>query len=84
MSHYVALFSLEVDVVYLLLDARDDSILKFEYYKVKPRLVELESKIGGVLKLLLENCELVDRESLKDDGLGAIRTPDLRRVKATS
>ena len=31
----------------------------------KPRLVELESKIGGVLKLLLENCELVDRESFK-------------------
>ena len=83
MSHYVPLHPLEVDVIYPLLDERDENRHKFERYKVKPLLIELESKIG-ILELHFKNCELVNGESLKDNGLGAIRTPDLRRVKATS
>jgi|GEM_PF-1950427 hypothetical protein len=55
------------------------------------RLEALESRIAELKALLLENenqkasqSPLFRQSTLKTDGLEAIRTPDLRRVKAMS
>jgi hypothetical protein len=58
---------------------------------IKAYLLELESRIAELKALLLENenqkasqSPLFRQSTLKTDGLEAIRTPDLRRVKAMS
>ena len=51
---------------------------------VESRLSAIESKIEELNKLILKNFDDNTTERMKNSGLGAIRTPDLRRVKATS
>jgi hypothetical protein len=51
---------------------------------VKAGLFELESQIAELKELLLTNARYFVKAPQKTDGPGAIRTPDLRRVKATS
>jgi hypothetical protein len=49
---------------------------------IESRFSALESKINKLIELNFENNEPSDNKSLKEGGLGAIRTPDLRHVKA--
>ena len=58
---------------------------------LETRLCELESQIAELKSLLLKNenkkapqSPLIRQRTPKTDGLEAIRTPDLRRVKAMS
>jgi hypothetical protein len=51
---------------------------------IEQRLVELESKISELKLLLLLNEVVSLHENQKSNGLGRIRTGDLRHVKATS
>jgi hypothetical protein len=59
-----------------------------EFIKSKPEidlkshLIIVESKIDEILKLLFSNQNLIEVKSQKNNGLEAIRTPDLRHVKA--
>ena len=61
-----------------------------EFIKSKPEidlkshLIIVESKIDEILKLLFSNQNQIEDELSKNDGLGRIRTGDLRRVKAMS
>jgi len=52
--------------------------------EVGSRLSALESKIDELNKFFLKNNDNNPLRREKNNGLGAIRTPDLRRVKATS
>ena len=70
----------------------EDKVLKPDLKVLKPlpendiesRLSDLESKIEALNRLILKNYVDNPIERRKNSGLGAIRTPDLRRVKATS
>jgi hypothetical protein len=48
------------------------------------RLESMESKIDGILTGIKSNQSIKTDENENKDGLEEIRTPDLRRVKATS
>ena len=66
-------------------------VLKPEHKVLKPnpeneveyRLSALESKIDELIELNSQNNELLEAKKPKKDGLEEIRTPDLRRVKAS-
>jgi hypothetical protein len=49
---------------------------------IKSHLHIVESKIDEISKLLFSNQNLIEVEKEKNDGLGAIRTPELYHVKA--
>ena len=51
-------------------------------YSSSPPLSALESKIEELNKLILKNYDDDTSDKRKNNGLGAIRTSDLRRVKA--
>ena len=51
---------------------------------IESRLSALESSIEKIIGLIFSNQNLIKVEREEKSGLGAIRTPDLRRVKATS
>jgi uncharacterized small protein (DUF1192 family) len=51
---------------------------------VEKRLSALEKEINKLKPALLINEQLNLHKNIKNDGLGRIRTGDLRRVKATS
>jgi hypothetical protein len=51
---------------------------------IESRLLALESKIHELEETIFQNNEPSNNKSPKNNGLGATRTPDLRRVKATS
>ena len=60
----------------------DFKVLKlYNENDVESRLSTLESKIDEILEFLFKNRYLSIAKSPKNNGLGAIRTPDLRRVK---
>ncbi len=69
-----------------------DKVLKPDVEVLKPhpekevesRLSAFESKIDKLIELNFQNNELIKSKSSKKDGLGRIRTGDLRRVKAMS
>ena len=70
----------------------DDTVLQPSEKVVKPynkidndgRFLALESQINELKSLLLLNESASFHKKQKTDGLEAIRTPDLRRVKAMS
>jgi len=70
----------------------DDIVLQHSERVVQPddktnserRLYAIESQIAELKSLLLKKEDQKDCENTKTDGLEAIRTPDLRRVKAES
>ena len=63
----------------------DEKVVKlYTQNDTESRLSALESKIDKLIELNFQNNEPSDNKSPKNNGLGAIRTPDLRRVKATS
>ena len=63
----------------------DEKVVKLYHENdTESRLSALESKINKLMELNFQNNGLLEDESPKNNGLGAIRTPDLRRVKATS
>ncbi len=49
---------------------------------LKSRLTAIESSIEELKKLIFSNSELIEVKSPKTNGLGRIRTGDLRHVKA--
>jgi len=49
---------------------------------IESRLSALEPKIDETLKLIFSNQNQIELKREKNSGLGAIRTPDLRHVKA--
>jgi len=49
---------------------------------IESRLTSIESKIDELNNFLLKNNDDNPNELSKNNGLGAIRTPDLRHVKA--
>ncbi len=46
---------------------------------LESRLTALESKIQELKDYILQNNKLIEAKKLKNNGFGAIRTPDLRR-----
>ncbi len=51
---------------------------------VESRLLAIESKIEKIIGLIFSNQNLIEVKKEENSGLEAIRTPDLRHVKATS
>ena len=51
---------------------------------LESRLLALESSTEKIIEPIFGNQNLIEVKLKKNNGLGAIRTPDLRRVKATS
>ena len=65
-------------------DKLDKLVDKSQETSLESRLSTFESKIDKLIELNFQNNELIESKSLKKNGLGRIRTGDLRRVKAMS